>query len=259
MSRGDVYAGHPPFPEPATHEIIRGDAREVMAGLETGSVGIIATDPPFGVPMEWQGVVDWHIGDKDMDQTLALLRWFFAESARVLSEEGWLFVCLWDSILVDGFQAAVAAGFSVQSFAWVKPGKSTPGASTIWEQAFYPCLIGWRSPAIPPTWPRFRNWIELPSVEAKRHPTEKPFELMRYVLQNCPVPVLNPERGAADITVLDPFAGSGTTAVAAKSLGMSSISIELDPTWCEIARWRLDRPLGLELPGGAGEPRRVVD
>ncbi len=60
------------------------------------------------------------------------------------------------------------------------------------------------------------------------HPTEKPLELMRKII-------------AANVgdTILDPFAGSGTTIVAAKELGRSGTGIEISPKYCEIARKRL--------------------
>ena len=41
--------------------------------------------------------------------------------------------------------------------------------------------------------------------------------------------------------ILDPFAGSGTTLVAAKRLGRTCIGVELDPHNCDIAIERLNR------------------
>jgi site-specific DNA-methyltransferase (adenine-specific)/modification methylase len=62
----------------------------------------------------------------------------------------------------------------------------------------------------------------------RRHPTEKPVELMRWCIQQCPAGV-----------VLDPFMGSGTTLRAAKDLGRKSIGVELEERYCEIAAKRL--------------------
>jgi DNA modification methylase len=43
--------------------------------------------------------------------------------------------------------------------------------------------------------------------------------------------------------ILDPFLGSGTTAVAAKQLKRNFIGIEISPKYCEIARGRLRQEL----------------
>lgn len=62
------------------------------------------------------------------------------------------------------------------------------------------------------------------------HPTQKPVELMAWLIQ-----LSTPPGGF----VLDPFAGSGTTLVAAKLLGRKALGIELDREYIELARGRL--------------------
>ncbi len=44
-------------------------------------------------------------------------------------------------------------------------------------------------------------------------------------------------------TILDPFSGSGTTAVAALKTGRNFIAIEIDPKYCEIGQKRVDAEL----------------
>jgi len=62
------------------------------------------------------------------------------------------------------------------------------------------------------------------------HPTVKPIALMRYLVK-----LVTPKRGI----VLDPFAGSGSTLIAAKKLGFNYIGIELNPEYITIAEKRL--------------------
>jgi DNA modification methylase len=61
------------------------------------------------------------------------------------------------------------------------------------------------------------------------HPTEKPISLIRWCLSMAPTAQ----------TVLDPFAGSGTTGVACKLEGRKAILIEANERYCEIAAERL--------------------
>ena len=61
------------------------------------------------------------------------------------------------------------------------------------------------------------------------HRYEKPLNLMRNVVRYIP----------KDKIILDPFAGSGTTLVAAKQLGRRYVGVEIEEKYCEIAAQRL--------------------
>ena len=69
------------------------------------------------------------------------------------------------------------------------------------------------------------------TADGKVHPTQKPLALMKWCI------------GFADDpqTILDPFAGSGTTLRAAMDLGRKAIGIEISEKYCEIAARRLEQ------------------
>jgi len=67
--------------------------------------------------------------------------------------------------------------------------------------------------------------------EGKYHPAQKPVELLERIIMTGSKP---------GDTVLDPFGGSGTTAIAARKLGREYILIEKDPNYCSIARGRIN-------------------
>lgn len=69
------------------------------------------------------------------------------------------------------------------------------------------------------------------SGEAGLHPTQKPIRLMQALIDLTTKP---------DQVVLDPFAGSGSTLVAARSLGRKYIGYEMELKYVEVCRRRLD-------------------
>lgn len=73
---------------------------------------------------------------------------------------------------------------------------------------------------------------ERPVVDGTAHPTVKPLALMRWLVR-----MVTPPGG----TVLDPFAGSGTTLEAAMLEGMNPIGVERDPAYLPLIRHRIDR------------------
>jgi site-specific DNA-methyltransferase (adenine-specific) len=73
-------------------------------------------------------------------------------------------------------------------------------------------------------------WSIPPESESFGHPVPFPVELPETALLTT-----------GKETILDPFMGSGTTAVAAKKLGRHFLGFEISPEYCEIARDRLAR------------------
>jgi DNA modification methylase len=74
------------------------------------------------------------------------------------------------------------------------------------------------------------SWMSELMKECLHHPTVKPQKLMQYLIR-----MITPPNG----TVLDPFMGSGSTCIAAKSLGFNFIGIEKEKEYFEIAEKRL--------------------
>jgi len=72
----------------------------------------------------------------------------------------------------------------------------------------------------------------IPPLKSKNnHPTIKPIALMEYLIK-----MVTPKGG----TVLDPFAGSGSTLIACKNLNRNYIGIEIDPEYIKIIKARLN-------------------
>lgn len=74
-------------------------------------------------------------------------------------------------------------------------------------------------------------WDDMDFYEEKRyHPTQKPVKLIERLIKAS---------SNEGMVVLDPFIGSGSTAIATKRLGRHYIGIEIDPKYCKISEERL--------------------
>jgi DNA modification methylase len=82
-----------------------------------------------------------------------------------------------------------------------------------------------------------------------RHPTVKPISLMRYLCR-----LVTPPSG----TVLDPFAGSGSTMVAARQEGFGVVGCELEAAHIDIIKRRLQMPPEPEVEQEA-QPNKKTD
>ena len=73
---------------------------------------------------------------------------------------------------------------------------------------------------------------DMANKEERHHPTQKPTELFKMILKDY---------ASENAKVFDAFMGSGTTAIACKSLGLEWCGCELEPDYVEIANKRLGK------------------
>lgn len=198
--------------------LICGDCREVLPTL--GKVDALVSDPPYGIGeaagknasrgnlavAKDFGVADWD--DEPAHEAIALARqiatWhvvFGGNYYDLPPTNCWL---VWDKL--NG-----ANDFADCELAWTNLPKAVRRIQFRWN-----------------------GMIRQNGEPRGDHPTQKPIEVMRWVINHLPEDAQ---------TILDPFMGSGTTGVAAVKLGRKFIGIEIEPRYFDIACKRISDAL----------------
>jgi len=206
------------------NRVINADCLAALPQLADSSVDFVLTDPPYLV-----GYHDRHgrriAGDVDGHW----LKPAFAQMFRVL-KAGRFCVSFYGWQRAEEFLAAWrAAGFQpVGHLVWVKSYASKRGLlASQHEQAY---LLA-KGPTGRPTkvLPDVLDWQYTGNV---LHPTQKPVRSLKPVIESFTRP---------GEVVLDPFCGSGTTALAAKNLGRHWVGIEVSEAFSRLASRRLGK------------------
>jgi adenine-specific DNA-methyltransferase len=199
-----------------------GDCIDVMANMPAQSVDFVLTDPPYLV--RYHDRSGRRLINDDND---AWLKPAFAQMHRVLKPDS-LCVSFYGWNKTDVFMSAWrAAGFRIAGHILFRKryASSTRHLARHHEAAY---LLAKGFPPLPDQPPP--DVIDWRYSGNRLHPTQKPVLSLK--------PLISAFTQPGDI-VADPFAGSGSTLVAARELGRRFIGIELDPDHHRTARQRL--------------------
>jgi site-specific DNA-methyltransferase (adenine-specific) len=202
--------------------IIHGDCIDVLPRLPAGSVDFVLTDPPY--------LVNYCSRDGRRvpnDDNEAWLKPAFAEMYRVLARDTFA-VSFYGWPHADKFVAAWrAAGFRIVAH-FVFPKRYTSSTRLVHYQHECAYLLAKGDPKRPTT--IIGDVIAWTYTGNRLHPTQKPLPVLQPLVEAFSAP------GGL---VLDPFAGSGSSLVAAKSVGRDWLGIELDAEYHAAAAAQL--------------------
>jgi len=203
-----------PYFETKLGKLYCGDCLEFMQTMEDKSVDLVLTDPPYGINFvsnyrttKYEKIV----GDENYPIKA------INDCLRIAKNAVYTF-CRWDNIYDLPKPKSILA--------WVKNNWSMGDLQhehgRMWEACLFYCLEEHKFIR------RIPDVIKAIRTGNKYHPTEKPISLMKTIIESN-----------VGEEILDPFLGSGTTAVACEKLGRKWIGIEISEKYCEIAAKRI--------------------
>lgn len=243
--------------------IALGDCRDILPKLP--QIDLVLTDPQYGISMP--GIVNCGLPQKGTrafgffdndspEQAAALALEAMRLTLPLYSDAAsayWWVGHQTFGRLIDAYESV---GWKTRFLVWAKlcPAPQPPG--TGWPSGAELCIYASRPGR---TWNHdgtncpqsnvFRADSYRHGIPGKvNHPTQKPFAVVSpLILASAP------ERGL----ILDPFMGSGTTLVAARSLGRRCIGIEIERKYCDIAIDRLRQSV-LPLEPEVAQPEQMA-
>lgn len=227
----EMPSGTPSQPEtviPLTKMLILADSIMWMRAQPEGSFDHIISDPPYAIEMsnlqQGSGMMDMTsvAAEHGVDMNQELLEQLCYESFRVVRDKG--FVIFWCDMTQYNhlYSWLVLAGFAVQRWPliWAKtsPCKNEAAQYNFTKNTEI-CILARKGNAtlITPQSSCYWQGGDSGEVAAFGHPFAKPIKLWQWIYNAVAI------RGQR---VLDPFAGSGTSVVAALGLGLQPTGIE---------------------------------
>lgn len=249
--------------QPRRNVVHQTDALSLLRALPSGSVDAIVTDPPYNLTnLDFEQAVDWEAFWLQARRVLAskaspvimFSQQPFTTDLINSNRRGFRYELIWEKTLPLGFLDAkrrpLRCHENILIFADTLPeyepqmertdglkasAKSQSAAHYNKREGVMWVDDGSRYPRS--VWKFSQNQVVFGRGESL-HPTQKPIALMERLMLTYT---------RANWLVADPFAGSGSTLVAAQKLGRHYIGCDISATYCDVARARLAAPYTLPL------------
>jgi site-specific DNA-methyltransferase (adenine-specific) len=209
-----------------------GDFRQHIASIKDSTVSLLLTDPPYGMEYQSGRRAEKHskiAEDGDLSAAESAVADCLELAFPKLQDNAHILVfCRWDSEHLFATQLA-AAGLTVKgSLVWVKnnhgSGDLKGGFAPKHERILHAVK------GSPQLHRREPDVLECDKVDTADHPTEKPLELLKTLIESTTV---------KNQIVLDPFGGVASTCVAAAVSGRRFFGCEIDEGYHATGKQRL--------------------
>ena len=212
------------------HRLMCADATQsanLEALVDGKSANLLLTDPPYNVDFTSASGLSIKNDKMDADSFYQFLLDSFTAAAAVMAPGASAYVFHADTEGLAFRRAFIDAGFKLSGCCiWVKDSLVLGRSPYQWQHE--PCLFGWKSGG-KHAWYADRKqttiWQFAKPKRSKNHPTSKPVDLLAYPMGNSTQP---------NAIVLDPFAGSGSTLIAAEQTERVAYCMELDPKYASV-------------------------
>jgi site-specific DNA-methyltransferase (adenine-specific) len=240
------------------NKVIQGDCLEIMRKIPDNSVDVTFADPPFNLKKKYNSYYDKH----EVEEYLSWCKEWLTEMVRITKPTGSIFVHNIPKWLIYFGSYLNEIAIFRHWIAWDAMG--SPLGKTLLPNhygilyyvksddfKFYDIRMlhrrcrnchyilqdyGGKKSQMHPFGPLVSDvWTDIHRIRHKKRRDEHPCQLPIHLLERLLLMSTDEE----DI-VLDPFIGTGTTAIAAKKLGRKFIGIDIDTNYVEITNKKLE-------------------
>jgi len=208
--------------------LLHGDCLEIMKKLPCKSIDLVLTDIPYNeVNRPSNGLRN--LDKKDADIFNMDINNLIFEMIRIVKGSVYIF-CGWSQLAILK-NKMMQSGMTTRVIIWEKTNPSPMNGDFVWLSGIEPAVYGKKKKATFNL--HCKNTVlRHPSGKSKIHPTQKPINLFIDLLKAS---------SNKNNLILDPFLGSGTTAVACEKMGRRWIGIEISEEYCKIAKERIEQ------------------